>query len=109
MGLEEGRKGQWKVTPWMFSIEEASALSYARQERHRSWVLSLCRGLRGIGMQRLRGGSSRLSFLSAPLLRKKALNSWAAVQDTYLSTKVTAYIRLNYREVWWAIHGEVSE
>ncbi|PKI62251.1 uncharacterized protein LOC116193469 [Punica granatum] len=40
-------------------------------------------------MQRLRRGSSVLSSLSAPLLKKKALNSWAAVQDTFLSTKDT--------------------
>lgn len=35
-------------------------------------------------MQRLRG-----SVLSAPNLRKKYLNSWAAIQDTYFSTKDT--------------------
>ncbi|CAH9060516.1 unnamed protein product [Cuscuta europaea] len=32
-------------------------------------------------------GSSVLSYLAAPLLRRKAQNSWAAVQDTYYSTK----------------------
>ncbi|KAK4743425.1 hypothetical protein SAY87_001426 [Trapa incisa] len=40
-------------------------------------------------MQRLRGGRSLLGFLSAPLLKKKALNLLAAVQDAYFSTKDT--------------------
>ncbi|RAL39358.1 hypothetical protein DM860_002891 [Cuscuta australis] len=32
-------------------------------------------------------GSSILSYFAAPQLRRKAQNSWAAVQDTYFSTK----------------------
>ncbi|GAV62433.1 Abhydro_lipase domain-containing protein [Cephalotus follicularis] len=39
-------------------------------------------------MQQLRSrGSSLLSTLAVPQLKKKALNSWVAVQDTYFSTK----------------------
>lgn len=39
-------------------------------------------------MQRLRSGStSLLGSLSGRQLKKKALNSWVAVQDTYFSTK----------------------
>ncbi|KAK4777361.1 hypothetical protein SAY87_017548 [Trapa incisa] len=45
--------------------------------------------LRLTGMQRVKGGSSLLSFLSAPLIKKKALNTLGAVQDTYFSTKDT--------------------
>lgn len=39
-------------------------------------------------MQRLRrSGTSILGTIAIPSLRRKALNSWAAVQDTYFSTK----------------------
>ncbi|KAK9285873.1 hypothetical protein L1049_025074 [Liquidambar formosana] len=39
-------------------------------------------------MQRLRSsGTSVFASLAVPQLRKKALNSWSAVQDTYFSTK----------------------
>ncbi|KAI3440911.1 uncharacterized protein J3R85_002942 [Psidium guajava] len=40
-------------------------------------------------MQRLRRGTSLFGSLAAPQLKKKALNSWAAVQDTFFSTKDT--------------------
>ncbi|KDO59561.1 hypothetical protein CISIN_1g028622mg [Citrus sinensis] len=41
-------------------------------------------------MQRLRSrGTSLLSSFAAPEIKKKALNSWSAVQDTYFSTKDT--------------------
>ncbi|KAF8008172.1 hypothetical protein BT93_K1990 [Corymbia citriodora subsp. variegata] len=40
-------------------------------------------------MQRLRRGTSLFGSLAAPHLKKKALNSWAAVQDTFFSTKDT--------------------
>ncbi|GFZ09855.1 hypothetical protein Acr_21g0004540 [Actinidia rufa] len=39
-------------------------------------------------MQRLRtSGSSLIGNLAVPQLRRKALNSWSAVQDTFYSTK----------------------
>ncbi|XP_010556970.1 PREDICTED: uncharacterized protein LOC104826130 [Tarenaya hassleriana] len=39
-------------------------------------------------MQRLRSrGTSLLGFAIVPQLKKKTLNSWAAIQDSYLSTK----------------------
>ncbi|GMP66699.1 hypothetical protein CsSME_00026951 [Camellia sinensis var. sinensis] len=39
-------------------------------------------------MQRLRtSGSSIIGQLALPQLKRKALNSWSAVQDTYYSTK----------------------
>ncbi|XP_077217470.1 triacylglycerol lipase-like protein [Tasmannia lanceolata] len=39
-------------------------------------------------MQRLRGsGSSIFRSVAVPNLKRKALNSWSAVHDTYLSTK----------------------
>lgn len=41
-------------------------------------------------MQRLRSrGTSILGSLGVPQVKKKAANSWAAVQDTYFSTKDT--------------------
>ncbi|KAI4308408.1 hypothetical protein L6164_031487 [Bauhinia variegata] len=41
-------------------------------------------------MQRLRiSGTSIFASLAAPNIKRKALNSWAAVQDTYFSTKDT--------------------
>ncbi|XP_030459578.2 uncharacterized protein LOC115679977 [Syzygium oleosum] len=40
-------------------------------------------------MQRLRRGTSLFGSLAAPQLKKKALKSWAAVQDTFFSTKDT--------------------
>ncbi|XWS31015.1 hypothetical protein CRYUN_Cryun23aG0040800 [Craigia yunnanensis] len=41
-------------------------------------------------MQRLRNrGTSLLGSVAVPHLKRKALNSWAAVQDTYFSTKDT--------------------
>ncbi|KAM7492381.1 hypothetical protein LguiA_035302 [Lonicera macranthoides] len=41
-------------------------------------------------IRRLRtSGSSIIGYLSAPQIKKKALNSWSAVQDTYFSTKDT--------------------
>ncbi|KAL9457429.1 hypothetical protein AB3S75_006472 [Citrus x aurantiifolia] len=41
-------------------------------------------------MQRLRSrGTSLLSSFAAPEIKKKALNSWSAVQDTFFSTKDT--------------------
>ncbi|KAA8526556.1 hypothetical protein F0562_008241 [Nyssa sinensis] len=39
-------------------------------------------------MQRLRtSGSSIIDYLAVPKLRRKAMNSWSAVHDTYYSTK----------------------
>eukprot|EP00257_Ricinus_communis_P021280 XP_015580727.1 uncharacterized protein LOC107262042 [Ricinus communis] len=39
-------------------------------------------------MQRFRSkGTTLLGYLAVPHLKKKALNSWSAVQDTYSSTK----------------------
>lgn len=41
-------------------------------------------------MQRFRSrGTSLLGSMAAPQLKRKALNSWAAIQDTYFSTKDT--------------------
>ncbi|XP_022758991.1 triacylglycerol lipase 2-like [Durio zibethinus] len=41
-------------------------------------------------MQRLRSrGTSLMGSMSVPHLKRKALNSWAAIQDTYFSTKDT--------------------
>lgn len=41
-------------------------------------------------MQRLRtSGSSIVGYLAVPHIKRKALNSWSAVQDTYYSTKDT--------------------
>ncbi|KAJ0051974.1 hypothetical protein Pint_01947 [Pistacia integerrima] len=41
-------------------------------------------------MQRLRSrGTSILGSVTVPQIKKKALNSWAAVQDTFFSTKDT--------------------
>eukprot|EP00261_Vitis_vinifera_P037837 XP_019079080.1 PREDICTED: uncharacterized protein LOC100258502 isoform X2 [Vitis vinifera] len=41
-------------------------------------------------MQRLRiSGTSLLGSFAVPHLKKKAMNSWSAVQDTYHSTKDT--------------------
>ena len=39
-------------------------------------------------MQRLR------TSVASPNIKRKALNSWAAVQDTYLSTKVLYFFRI---------------
>ncbi|KAK9013230.1 hypothetical protein V6N11_041247 [Hibiscus sabdariffa] len=41
-------------------------------------------------MQRLKSrGTSLMGSMAVPRLKRKALNSWAAVQDTYFSTKDT--------------------
>jgi hypothetical protein len=41
-------------------------------------------------MHRLRSSGTSIwgNLVSAPQLKRKALNTWAAMQDTYLSTKV---------------------
>ena len=43
-------------------------------------------------MQRLKAsGTSIVSSISAARLKRKAVNSWTAVQDTFYSTKVTEF------------------
>lgn len=44
-------------------------------------------------------GSSIFRYLSLPQFKRKAYNSWVAVQDTYLLTKVTLYVIIMTREL----------